>query len=312
MISKEYFSKGKLLISGEYLVLYGALALAVPTRFGQSMSIDNTASKGVIDWHTSVQGKPWFQARFSLPDFFILKSNNSNPSEYIQKILLAAKKYNPSFLIDGFGYQVNSELDFDIDWGLGSSSSLISNIAYWADIDPFELHSEVSKGSGYDIACSRASKSVLYKKSGHRRVIEEVDFNPPFSDKIYFIYLGRKMDTESVVNKFYDQNNDFYYEIQKINEITRQMVHCMDYQVFGELMQEHEAILSAVLNEPTLKNGVFNDFEGQIKSLGAWGGDFAMALWTKSRQELKEYLSYKRLNTFFGFKEIIYDSSENR
>jgi len=310
VISKEYFSKGKLLVSGEYLVLYGALALAVPTKFGQSMSIGNTAPKGVIDWNTCVQDKPWFQSRFSLSDFFIINSNNNKSSEYIQKILLAAKKYNPSFLIDSPGCQIISELDFNIDWGLGSSSSLISNIAYWADIDPYDLHSEVSKGSGYDIACSRASKPVLYKKSGDRRMIEEVDFNPPFSDKIYFIYLGRKIDTESVVNKFYNQSNDFYHEIQKINEITQQMVHCMDYQVFGELMQEHEAILSAVLNEPTLKNGVFNDFDGQIKSLGAWGGDFAMALWTKSRQELKEYLSYKRLNIFFGFKEMIYDSSE--
>ncbi|MGB4204548.1 MAG: GYDIA family GHMP kinase [Bacteroidales bacterium] len=312
MISKKYFSKGKLLVSGEYLVLHGALALAVPTRFGQSMSIGNTAHKGVIDWHTYVQGKSWFQSRFSTPDFFILKSNNSKSAGYIQRILLAAKKHNPSFLIDMSGYQINSELNFNIDWGLGSSSSLISNIAYWADVDPYDLHSEVSRGSGYDIACSRASGSVLYKKFDNRRMIEEVDFNPPFSDKIYFIYLGRKMDTEPVVNKFYDQNNDFYYEIQKIDEITRQMVHCTDYKVFGELMQEHEAILSAILNEPTLKNGVFNDFDGQIKSLGAWGGDFAMALWTKSRQELIEYLSYKRLNTFFGFKEMIYDSSENR
>ena len=32
---QKYFSNGKLLLTGEYVVLDGALSLAVPTKYGQ-------------------------------------------------------------------------------------------------------------------------------------------------------------------------------------------------------------------------------------------------------------------------------------
>jgi len=38
--------------------------------------------------------------------------------------------------------------------GLGSSSTLIVNISKWANVDPFQVHKLISKGSGYDIAAS--------------------------------------------------------------------------------------------------------------------------------------------------------------
>ena len=38
-----YYSNGKLLITGEYLVLDGAEALALPTKFGQNLIIENAS-----------------------------------------------------------------------------------------------------------------------------------------------------------------------------------------------------------------------------------------------------------------------------
>jgi len=37
--NKSYESRAKLMISGEYLVLKGALSLAIPLRFGQKLLI---------------------------------------------------------------------------------------------------------------------------------------------------------------------------------------------------------------------------------------------------------------------------------
>ncbi|GAL63796.1 hypothetical protein [Algibacter lectus] len=45
---KEYFSNGKLLISGEYVVLDGAISLAVPTKYGQSLTVENINEAKII------------------------------------------------------------------------------------------------------------------------------------------------------------------------------------------------------------------------------------------------------------------------
>ena len=37
---QNYYSNGKLLLTGEYVVLDGALSLAIPTRYGQSLTIE--------------------------------------------------------------------------------------------------------------------------------------------------------------------------------------------------------------------------------------------------------------------------------
>ncbi len=57
---------------------------------------------------------------------------------------------------------MNTHLDFPRDWGLGSSSTLINNVAQWAQVDPFDLHFKVSNGSGYDIACANEDSPIVY------------------------------------------------------------------------------------------------------------------------------------------------------
>jgi mevalonate kinase len=45
----KFYSNGKFLITGEYLILDGAKSLAVPTKFGQELKIDSNDSK-FIEW----------------------------------------------------------------------------------------------------------------------------------------------------------------------------------------------------------------------------------------------------------------------
>ena len=39
-MEKTFYSNGKLLITGEYLVLDGAKALALPTKYGQYLTVE--------------------------------------------------------------------------------------------------------------------------------------------------------------------------------------------------------------------------------------------------------------------------------
>ena len=45
-MKKEFYSNGKLLITGEYLVLDGAKAFALPTKFGQNLIVEKGNNQG--------------------------------------------------------------------------------------------------------------------------------------------------------------------------------------------------------------------------------------------------------------------------
>ena len=59
-------SQGKLLISGEYVILDGALSLAVPTRFGQTLDVEAIEMSKIIWKSFNEQDKVWFQNEFKL------------------------------------------------------------------------------------------------------------------------------------------------------------------------------------------------------------------------------------------------------
>ena len=71
---------------------------------------------------------------------------------------------------------------------------------------------------------------------------------------------------------------------------------------FNYLINEHEKIISNKIKKKPVKNLLFNDFEGSIKSLGAWGGDFVLA---SSENNSKNYFKRKGFETSFSFDEII-------
>jgi mevalonate kinase len=310
MNPQNYYSRGKLMISGEYLVLLGATALAIPVRFGQSMLTQQSGSDGSIYWKTKVQGKAWFEAEFTATDFLINKCSQEQAAGFVRKLLIAARELNPDFLSKNTSYTVECSIDFDIRWGLGSSSSLISNFAYWANIDPLELHAKVSKGSGYDVACARSTKPILFEPSAGKPSVSPVEFRPAFSEHIFFIYLGKKKDSQADVEVFMRNKGDYYHQAELISNISRKMAVCDNYHKFAELMRMHEEIMAAVLQQPTLKAVRFSDFPGEIKSLGAWGGDFAMALWPDDKTGLTKYLDGKNTGPVFGFNEMMYDYHE--
>ncbi|MBE0640161.1 MAG: GHMP kinase [Bacteroidales bacterium] len=300
-----FYSNGKFLITGEYLVLHGALSLAVPLGFGQSFEVRAVSRHSQISWKSFVLEKLWFNAEFSIPGFEIISTNDQPKAKFLSDLLVEANSLNPGFLGNSGGLDVVSKANFDISWGLGSSSTLISNIAYWFAINPFDLHFSISQGSGFDIACARSETPVLYQLINNQPTVTPVGFYPPFKDQIYFVYLGKKQRSDKSILQLTDRLISREKEISLISEITGKMVNASDLAGFNHLIDEHERIMANVLNLPPVKEIYFANHQGSVKSLGAWGGDFVMMTWEHGKKSLLDYLKRKGFDTVFGFDEII-------
>jgi mevalonate kinase len=297
------------MISGEYLVLKGAVSLAVPLKLGQSLAVKPLRQpQGKILWKAWFREKLVFESEIEYPRFTVHKSNNGIMSEKLVQMLIVAKTMNPSFLAGNDSLEVTTQADFDLDWGLGSSSSLISNIAYWSGIDPFKLNRNVFNGSGYDIACARASKPILYSVVNAEPSILEVDFYPSFADKLYFVYLGNKQDTRHSLKLNGSRLNDITeQEIRVVSEISKHLLSARDIDEFEVYMLNHEKILGDILGMMPIKYRVFPDFAGEVKSLGAWGGDFVLVSWKAGKESLFNYFTQKGYSLIYTFKEFIKD-----
>jgi mevalonate kinase len=201
---------------------------------------------------------------------------------------------------------LTSTLNYPLLWGLGSSSTLIAAIAAWAEIDPFQLHFEVSKGSGYDIACAISSGPIVYKIRESNPEFEPVKFSPSFSDKIYFVYQGNKQDSAEGIQKYRNRNsNPDKSIVDSASSLTERMLRASDLQEFEQIMREHEILISSLLGAPTIRQRMFNDLPGEAKSLGAWGGDFCMLTWHDDPALLSRYLKSKSLDTWFNYSDIV-------
>ena len=157
-----FYSNGKLLLSGEYLVLDGATALAIPTLYGQSLHVVKSDRKG-IHWQSIDNNENiWYMGIFQINENNVTCLEKDDVSITLMNILQKAKNMNPKFLRTNSGWNVTTRIGFPRDWGLGSSSTLINNIAQWANIDALSLLETSFGGSGYDIAAAKSNMPILY------------------------------------------------------------------------------------------------------------------------------------------------------
>lgn len=330
-------SRGKLLITGEYLILRGAMGLALPLQRGQSLEWftpedeqipdygeltgqdkpdpSPKVSSGenlVLDWTTVVNGREWFTASFSGDDYRVASTTGQARAGFVGKVLAAASRL--SALAPFYGRAV-SRVDFDMNWGFGSSSSLISNLAYMFDVDPFALHFSVSGGSGYDIACARAGKPVLYRLNFSEEnqplpVYRSAGFSPPFSDRLFFAWTGRKQDSADSVASFKSGLKVSESDIREVSRISEEITGVKDPDVFTGLLKEHDGIVSSLLGEAPANKGLFRSFPCYVKSLGAWGGDFVMIVWNEDVDGLLKLLKQKGMDVVFQYDKLIHYSDD--
>ena len=295
---QTFYSHGKLLITSEYLILKGAKGLAVPCNKGQFLKFKATNSKN-LNWKSyDFNNRVWFEAIFECKNFNYIKSNKKSISKSLSFILKEARKLNPKFLLTTGG-EIKTQLEFDLNWGLGSSSTLISNLAQLNKINPYKLLLNTYGGSGYDIACSLVKRPIIYEIKNNN--YDEINFNPPFKDKLFFIYLNKKQNSKVEVDRFENIEVD-EKTIKSINSITEVISKTKEYDEFNFLIRTHEQIISNVINKTSVKKLKFKDFKGEIKSLGAWGGDFILA----SGDDSPSYFKSKGYKTIIKFDDMVY------
>ncbi|WP_445384090.1 GYDIA family GHMP kinase [Robiginitalea sp. IMCC44478] len=305
-MEKEFYSHGKLLLSGEYLVLDGARALALPCRFGQWLRTE-TLTEPVIHWVSlDHEKKVWFET--TIPKASLEKSVSGQPfpreiSQRLIYFLRQARRLNPQFLSDPNGVRVTTLLEFPRKWGLGSSSTLISNLARWAEINPYDLLAGSMGGSGYDLACATASSPVFYRLDPKSPpMVEPAAFDPPFSEQLFFVFLNDKQDSGEAIRRYRKKKFDRSKMVLEISGISEALVKATELNDFETLLARHEELLSEVLDLPPVKQSRFADFPGSIKSLGAWGGDFVLAT---GREEAQQYFIKKGYPTVIPYAQMI-------
>ena len=330
----RYYSHGKFLMTGEYLVLKGALALALPLKLGQSLSVETfpetspneiiasseTFQETSLQWNAHKPEGPWFSVTINPKTLEIIDCNDPAKAEKLACILKAIRQLKPTAFYGG-DMRIRTHLDFDPNWGLGSSSTLIANLARWADVDPYELLKLTFGGSGYDIACATAEQPIYYQlrtevpeqvpepvegREGPTPMVETIDFNPRFADHLFFVYQGQKQSSSKEIKAFLEKANpiDLQKDIDAVSEISRAVPKCENLDEFGMLMQCHERIIARCIGqEPVQKR--FPDFEGVLKSLGAWGGDFILAATEWDENQVKAYFKREGLDVVFGYNELV-------
>lgn len=276
-MKKEFYSNGKLLLSGEYAILDGALGLAIPTSYGQSLEVTPTSS-GLLVW-TSLDedGNSWFTATFDLSNLKILSTSDEAMSKTLANLLLEANAQNPLLLTDSDGFEITTQLTFPRSWGLGTSSTLINNLAQWGRVDAYQLLWNAFGGSGYDIACAQHNSPITYQLVEGKPKVEAIAFDPIFKDSLYFVHLNQKQSSKEAIANYKNRQFDRPKLIKEISSITNRMMESSTLAGFESLMAEHENLLGEVLQQQPVKQRLFPDYFGMIKSLGAWGGDFVLA-----------------------------------
>lgn len=302
-IPQKFYSNGKLLLTAEYLVLDGALALAIPTTYGQSLTIE-PFENGQLCWESYDElGKLWFTASRSLKSVFTASILDVNKIEdRMLQILRAAQDANPNLLTLSNGIKIKTQLDFPRHWGLGTSSTLINNVAHWAEIDAYQLLSKTFGGSGYDIACAQHLGPLTYQLENHKRTVIETDFNPSFKEHLYFVFLNKKQNSREAIAAYKKNNGANALALSEINAITNDMISCSTLETYKFLMESHETILAKILKQKPVKEAFFSDFKGSIKSLGAWGGDFVMVA---SEGTPENYFRQKGYTTVIPYKNMV-------
>lgn len=299
---KTYRSNGKLFLIGEYIVIDGAKAFALPTKYGQCLFVENSSEiENLITWKaTKFDNSIWFEAEIRLNDLEIISSTNEKLSQSLQNILKQAKSLNPDFFNSNNSYQCLTKLEYPQEWGLGSSSTLIDLISQWIEINPFELNQLTFNTSGYDIACAHHHQPILF--SNNPIEVEDLELNWNFKDQLYFVYLNQKQDTQAVVGNHYKNKPKDWKMIRELSDLVVKATKVENLTDLESILDEYQARLGNFMQIPQVKELYFPDYLGTVKSLGAWGGDFILVTY---REGMHDYFKEKGYEIIIPFSEMI-------
>ena len=285
---RSFFARGKLLLTGEYAVVQGAEALAIPTVKGQHLTY-HPGDHPLLWTALEADGSTWLSGDVAT------ESRLSLVRSCIEAALnLKGSRTWPTG-------SVVTEVEFERSWGWGTSSTLIALIAQWLEVDALALHFAVSKGSGYDVACALADGPIRYRRTGASAEVTPVDLSHWPMDALHFGYLGQKRDSQDAVQRYLLAPMS-QEDLAQITAWTHAFEAAADVESLKTLCAEHEAFLAARLGKVSPVAQRLQDAHAGGKSLGAWGGDFALVI--APEPEALHYLSSHGMGPILSWKEV--------
>jgi mevalonate kinase len=294
----NYKAHGKLLLTSEYAITQGAQGLAVPAKYGQNLNYISSDTNEYIRWEARGEnGKTWFWVEFDL-DFKIINTSDLRVASTLIKHLNIIR--GKTAILDQPGV-FTTTLDFPKEWGLGTSSTLMSLLAQCAEVDALSVFRVAHGGSGYDLACATAQTPIIYQLEGRTPVVKTASINFDFSDDIGFVYSGNKQLTSESLD-LVEKKPFQQHQIKRFDDLTHAFLHSSSMLELEEVIIEHETLISEHLNIPKIKETILSGFPGQAKSLGGWGGDFVMVTRLNAS---KNWLRDHGFKVVFPFRDLI-------
>jgi len=116
----KHYAHGKLLLSGEYFVLDGAKAFAIPTHYGQLFKVYQVVDTGQpnIVWKSlDHQNKIWLEVHFNLKNNSletVFTSDKSLGKKLEQMLNVAIKRTDQELELP---LEIYTYLEFPTNWG---------------------------------------------------------------------------------------------------------------------------------------------------------------------------------------------------
>lgn len=305
-MQQHFYGHGKLMLTGEYFVLDGAKTLALPTNFGQHFSVKQLSGQSRMLFWVAFNSKhePWLECSFDTSDFTPFQDNEKVHT--LSQMLKECRRQNPNFLLTADDYAIQTQLEFPNDWGLGSSSTLVYCLSQFAGVNAYELLQKTMGGSGYDIACAGSDFPIIYTLHNNTPKVEQVAFHPSFSSHLFFVHLGKKQLSTSGIAHYKSRDINKAQYVKWLDVLTDSLLSCNSLEKCKQIMQEHEGYISEALGMPSIQQMLFAGMPVTAKSLGAWGGDFAMLAFEGSNAELIKLLQPTGLSTILTWDEMIF------
>ncbi len=292
----RFYAPGKLLLSGEYAVLDGALAISCPSRKGQFLELFPTKDSSTLKWHALTEdGQAWLQVILN-EQGEILQSNDRAKAQLIRDLLLDA--FEGELPV---GQRAETRLNFKREWGLGSSSTLIALIANWAQKDAMNLFFKHLKGSGYDVATALENKAIQYQLKAHQKAVWKETCLPEVLQRSYFLYLGEKQISSTEVLRYSSLKRDPHLA-QSISQLSEALLGISFEEELISWMAKHEELTGRLIQQESHREKRFPHLQGGFKSLGAWGGDF---VWIMPKGDDLNYLRQEGYHEVFPFGELL-------
>ena len=328
---------GKILLSGEYVVLDGATALGLASRMGQSMAVFRGSQPGCLRWIALDHlHNPWLQANYRIVDgqwsVGEVSAAASESADMLQNWLQAAwtlmarpgdgsaSGYGEASwndILHQEGLTVQTQLDFARSWGLGSSSTALALLAQWLGVDARRLYALTTNGSGYDLEVALQNSSILYRLPEGRPITNSLSADPfepivqpipyrlPQGGRLWLVDPGGKqISAKEVVRYRKLDKNQRMACVEEISSLSVALATCQDVTMMMDCFEQHDGVLEKLLGQPCLQRSAGNGFPGRLKSLGAWGGDLFLAV-SPSSEDALHWLENQANWSIYPFEQLI-------